>query len=45
VINYHATQPASTAMRVGLLFLSVAPALNMPRFAAYTGVSINNERR
>jgi len=49
-MNYHARQAASTAMHGS--GASVAPerrsagqALNTARFDAYTGVSINNERR
>jgi len=49
--NYHAMEAASTAMHRALetacvpgMFRPGRP-LNMPRFAAYTEVSINNERR
>jgi len=49
-INYHGTQPVSTAMQRALETASVpgvfraGQALNRRRFAAYTDVSINNEK-
>ncbi len=50
-INYHAMEAASTAMHRSLETAFVrgvfraGRALNRRRFAAYTEVSINNERR
>jgi len=50
-INYHAKEAASTAMHRALETAFVPSvfgadrALNRRRFAAYTEVSINNERR
>ncbi len=50
-LNYHATEAASTAMRRSLETAFIpgvfrpGRALNRRRFAAYTDVSINNERR
>ncbi len=54
---YHATDPASTALRrldpgaspakaaCSTGFPEALPALNIARFAAYIRISINNERR
>jgi len=50
-LNYHAMGAASTAMRRALETAFIpgvfrpGRALNRRRFAAYTDVSINNERR